>query len=90
MSVVTIGPRYTVKIPESLRARLRVGQQMTVTMDEQGRLILTPVDQALAVLQSTFGIWAERPEIPDGVTYVDQIRHGHRLHDWGIRQDETD
>lgn len=44
-----------------------------------------------AALQSTFGMWADRVEMGDSVTYVQTIRRGHRLDDW-LEQDadETD
>jgi hypothetical protein len=42
-------------------------------------------------LQSTFGIWAGRDDIAnDGVTYVQEIRRGHRLNDLLEPLDETD
>ena len=44
-----------------------------------------------AALQSTFGMWAGRDDIAnDGVTYVQEIRRGHRLNDLLEPFDETD
>ncbi len=82
MVTVRISPQYTVKIPEYFRSQLRVGQQVAVSVDAQGRLVLTPIEQAHAILDETFGMWAGRDDIPkSGVKYMDKIRRGHRLKD---------
>ena len=82
MATVTIGPQYTVKIPENFRSQLRVGQKVALNLDEQGRLVLTPIEQARAILEETFGMWAGRSDVPkSGPRYVDKIRRGHRLKD---------
>jgi hypothetical protein len=85
MVTVRIGPQYTVKIPESLRSKLSVGQQMAISLDEQGRLVLTPLEQVRSILDETFGIWADRADIPkSGIKYMDKVRRGHRLKDMGL------
>ena len=57
-----------------------VGTPVWVAMDEAGRIILTPETQIRAVLMETFGMWADRDDIPqNGVSYMDQIRQGKRL-----------
>ena len=82
MVTVQIGPQYTVKIPEFFRSQLRVGQRMAISVDAQGRLVLTPLEQARAILDETFGMWAGRADIPkSGIKYMDKIRRGHRLKD---------
>jgi len=86
MLTARVNSDYTVKIPNKLRAGLRAGQQVAISRDGQGRLIITPIEQVRAVLQETFGMWADRTDIPaDGVEYVDQIRRGSRLDDLGLR-----
>jgi len=86
MVTVHLGSDYTVKIPSKFRSRLRAGQEVAVSVDAQGRLIITPIEQVRAVLQETFGMWADRTDIPaDGIDYMDQIRHGHRLDEMGLR-----
>lgn len=88
MSNATISSHYTVKIPAHLRSKLRVGQQVTISLDEQGRLILTPIEQARAILDETFGMWADRTDIPkSGIEYMDKVRRGHRLKDQGLREE---
>jgi hypothetical protein len=82
MVTVQIGPQYTVKIPELFRSQLRVGQRMAISVDAQGRLVLTPLEQARAILDETFGMWAGRADIPkSGIKYMDKVRRGHRLQD---------
>ena len=87
MVTVHVSSDYTVKIPSKFRSRLHAGQEVAVSLDAQGRLIITPIEQIHTLLQETFGMWADRTDIPaDGVEYVDQIRRGHRLDDLGLRE----
>ncbi len=86
MVTVRVNPDYTVKIPNRFRAGLHAGQKVAVGLDRQGRLIITPIEQVHAILKETFGMWADRTDIPaDGVEYVNQIRRGRRLDDLGLR-----
>lgn len=85
MVTVTVSSQYTVRIPEHFRSKLHVGQQVAISLDAHGRLILTPLEQAYEILDETFGLWANRTDIPKGgIKYVDKIRRGHRLQDLGI------
>jgi hypothetical protein len=87
MVTVHVSSDFTVKIPSKFRSRLRAGQEVAVSVDAQGRLIITPIEQMNALLQETFGMWADRKDIPtDGVEYVDYIRRGRRLDDLGLRE----
>jgi len=87
MVTTRINPDFTVKIPGKFRRSLHAGQEISVGLDEQGRLILTPLKQIRAILNETFGMWADRTDIPPtGVEYVDQIRRGIRLDDLGLRR----
>ena len=82
MITVQIGPQYTVKIPEFFRAQLHVGQRMAISVDAQGRLVLTPLEQARTILDETFGMWAGRDDIPKSrIKYMDKVRRGDRLKD---------
>ncbi len=86
MVTVHVGTDYTVKIPGKFRSHLRAGQEVAVSVDAQGRLIITPIEQVRAVLKETFGMWADRTDVPaDGVDYMDQIRRGQRLDELGLR-----
>ena len=87
MVTVTVSSHYTVRIPEHFRSKLRVGQQVAISVDAQGRLILTPIEQTREILDETFGIWADRTDIPKGgIKYMDKIRRGHRLKELGLRK----
>ena len=87
MVTTKIGSNYTIKIPKGFRTNLHIGQQVAVSVDGQGRLILTPMEQARAILEETFGIWAKRTDVPkSGIRYMDQIRRGRRLKNLGIRK----
>jgi len=87
MITVHIRSDYTFRIPSEFRSRLYAGQEVAVSVDAQGRLIITPIEQMRALLQETFGMWANRTDIPtDGFEYVDYIRGGRRLDDLGLRE----
>lgn len=89
MIVTKITSEFTVSIPDEYRDHFAPGQQVTVTADAQGRLVVTPIEQILAILEETFGMWSDRTDIPnDGVSYVDEIRRGHRLNELGIDWNE--
>jgi bifunctional DNA-binding transcriptional regulator/antitoxin component of YhaV-PrlF toxin-antitoxin module len=78
---------FRITIPEELRRSLEVGQELLVTIDKNGRLILIPESQIEAILQRTAGMWQGRKDIPaDGVEYVNQLRQGDRLSDLGIEK----
>jgi hypothetical protein len=54
------------------------------------RRVALSAEQIRARLMETFGMWADRTDLPaDSIDYVDEIRRGHRLDDLGLRHDET-
>jgi hypothetical protein len=89
MSKTFIEKGYRLVLPPEAQALVSVGTPVQVTIDKAGRIILTPESQAQAILRETFGMWADRDDIPpDGVTYMDEARRGQRLDDFGITPDE--
>jgi hypothetical protein len=79
MIVTKISPQHTLKIPDEFRRILPAGEEVAVAMDAQGRLVVTPLEKIRAQLMETFGMWADRTDIPsDGVEYVNEIRKGRR------------
>jgi hypothetical protein len=54
--------------------------------------VLPPVEiDAHRVLQGTFGMWADRDDLPaNGVNYVNQIRQSTRWDDMRLAADEID
>jgi hypothetical protein len=82
---------YRVVLPPEVQSLVHVGASVWVTVDQAGRIILTPEGQAQAALLETFGMWADRDDIPtDGVIYMNQVRLGRRLNDLGLTSDEAD
>lgn len=82
MEKVVIEQGYRVTLPDQVRSLVQVGGSVQVTTDENGRIILTPDAEVRDVLLETFGMWADREDLPvDSITYVDQIRQGHRLNE---------
>jgi hypothetical protein len=80
MVVARITPEYTLKIPDEFRPMIEAGQEVAISADAQGRLVVTPIEQIRARLMETFGMWADRTDLPsEGVDYVDEIRRGQRL-----------
>ena len=77
MAMTRISPRYTLKIPTQYRDLLRAGRNVAIQPDEQGRLIITPIESPHSVLLATFGIWANRDDMPsDAVAATDALRQG--------------
>ena len=80
MVITHIDPKFMLNIPDEFRKNLSAGQEVAISMDEHGRLVVTPVEQVREALMESFGIWAERKDIPaDGTKYVDAARKGKRL-----------
>ncbi len=88
MAVVSIEEGFRLVLPEEVRADLQVGDEVIVVRDREGRITIAPTSrrgdltpaELLERLQETFGLWADRDDIPnDGVAYVDAIRTGTRL-----------
>jgi hypothetical protein len=91
MVVSKIKPDYTLDIPDSFRQMFEAGQEVAISADAQGRLIITPVEQIRTLLLETFGMWAKRDDVSsEGVGYMDEVRHGHRLNEIASQLDETD
>ncbi len=90
MVTTKISPEFGLDIPGEFRSMLQPGQEVAVSADGAGRLIVTPTEQVRAQLMETFGMWADRTDVPtDGVAYMDEIRRGHRLDD-NLRSHEAD
>jgi hypothetical protein len=91
VSKATIEDGFRLALPPDVHHLVRVGHSVVVTVDEGGRIVLTPEPKALAALLGTFGMWADRDDVPaDGVAYMDEIRRGQRLNDLGLPPHEGD
>jgi hypothetical protein len=79
---------FRIPIPKTLQAPLHVGDELLITTDPAGRLIIIPEARIRSILERTAGLWRERPDLPaDGVEYVNQLRAGRRLRDLGVTAD---
>ena len=91
MIVTKVESEYTISIPAQFREYIQVGQEVAFRVDNLGRLTITSVEVIRERLMETFGMWADRDDIPsDGAAYVNAIRKGHRLDDLGLRYNDTD
>lgn len=89
MPIVTIKNNYQVHLPAEIQKVVPVGTRLQISVDDTGRIILSPEPDVQAILRESFGIWADRTEVfVDGVDYVDDIRRGQRLDDFGIGTDD--
>jgi len=85
-----VEPDFRITIPEALRSPLKVGDELLITTDQAGRIIITPEARVRAILQRTAGMWRGRQDVPaDGVEYVNNLRQGRRLHDLGVVPDDN-
>ena len=83
-----VEPDFRISIPESLRPPLQVGDELLVTTDQAGRIIITPEARVRSILQRTAGMWRGRQDIPsDGVDYVNNLRQARRLQELGVVRD---
>jgi hypothetical protein len=77
---VQIEEGFRLVLPEAVRGDLQVGDEVIVGRDQAGRINITWAEDVYARLQETFGLWADRDDMPsDSVAYVNAIRAGERL-----------
>jgi hypothetical protein len=77
MTKVLVKEGYQLSLPPELQPLAPVGTQFEITVDEAGRIILTPESKIRAILMETFGMWSDREDVPaDGVEFVNDIRQG--------------
>lgn len=88
MTITTVDAEFMLNIPSQFQEYFRPGGKVSINVDSSGRLIITPTEMLRARLKETSGMWADRDDIPaDGITYVDEVREGHRL---DVFDNETD
>lgn len=91
MIKVLVEEGYQLSLPPELQSLAPIGSQFEVTVDEVGRIILTPESQIRSILLETFGMWSGRDDLPtDGVKFVRDVRQGQRLDELGVTSIETD
>lgn len=91
MVVTKITQKYTLSIPNEFRKALPAGQEVAITIDRVGRLVVTPIEKIREALAESFGMWADRTDIfADSLRYVSEIRQGYRLNSTPVNTNETD
>lgn len=90
MVLAKITPKYTLNIPDEFRKILSAGQEVAITIDKQGRRIVTPIAKIREALAEGFGMWADRTDLTsDARRYVREVRKGYRLDRTRADDDET-
>lgn len=85
MERVAIESGFRVTVPKKMRSGLKIGDELRVSVDHAGRIILVSEKQIRETLQRTAGMWSGRQDIPnDGVVYVNRLRKGRRLRRLGV------
>ncbi len=85
MERVSIQEGFRLQVPRKMRVGLRVGDELLVTTDRAGRILLVSEKRVREVLQRTAGMWRGRKDFPsDGVDYVNKIRKSRRLQRLGV------
>jgi bifunctional DNA-binding transcriptional regulator/antitoxin component of YhaV-PrlF toxin-antitoxin module len=88
MLLTKIEPDFRITIPEPLRPLLKVGDELLITTDQAGRIIIIPKAHIRSILQRTAGMWRGRQDVPaDGVEYVNNLRQARRLRELGVLPD---
>ena len=83
-----VEPDFRITIPEALRPSLQVGDELLVSTDQAGRIIIIPEAHVRAILKRTAGMWRGRGDIAsDGVEYVNNLRQARRLRELGVAPD---
>lgn len=91
MVVTKITQKYTLSIPDEFRKALPAGQEVAITIDKLGRMVVTPIEKIREALAESFGMWADRTDISaDSLRYVREIRKGYRVDTTRTDSDETD
>lgn len=90
MVLAKITPKFTLNIPDEFRKILSAGQEVAITIDKQGRMVVTPIEKIREALAESFGMWADRTDMTaDARHYVREIRKGYRLDRTWADNDET-
>jgi bifunctional DNA-binding transcriptional regulator/antitoxin component of YhaV-PrlF toxin-antitoxin module len=91
MNRIQIEEGYRLTVPKKLRGNLKVGDEIVITVDRAGRLVLLSEQRVRNILQQTAGLWQDRADIPkDGVAYVNKLRRGRRLSRLGVTRRASD
>ncbi len=91
MNRIKIETGFRVTVPKELRTGLKVGDEVIMTADAGGRIILLSEKRIRAALAHSAGMWQGRTDVPeDGVAYVNRLRTGRRLRRLGVTRRALD
>jgi len=91
MNRILIEDGFRLTVPKDLRGELRVGDEIVISADRAGRIVLLSEKRIRTALEHTAGMWQGRTDIPqDGVKYVNRLRRGRRLRRLGVTTRATD
>ena len=62
MVVRRISSAHTLDIPDEFRHLFLPGQEVAISADDEGRLVIIPVEQLRPRLLETFGMWSDRTD----------------------------
>lgn len=79
MVTIQIEEGFKLKLPKEVRRNLKIGDKLIAMTDASGRIVIFPPQPIQAELMNTFGIWSDRVDVVDGITYMDDLRQGARL-----------
>ena len=82
MAIVTVQQDFQIVLPEKARETFREGDEIVITRNADGHFVLLTPQQFQDMLNESFGIWADRTDIPaDGVAFVNEIRRGYLVNE---------
>ena len=61
---IAIEEGFRVTLPKGMRRGLKVGDELHVSVDRAGRIILLSEARIRETLQRTAGIWQDRTDVP--------------------------
>jgi len=90
MNRILVEKGFRLTVPKELRGEMQEGEELVITVDSAGRIVLLSEKRIRAALQRTAGMWEGRTDVPaDGVKYVNRLRRGRRLRRLGVTRRAT-
>lgn len=82
MATVTVQQGFQIVLPEKVRETFHEGDEIVITRNADGHFVLLTLQQFHDLLNESFGMWADRTDIPaDGVAFVNEIRPGYLVNE---------
>lgn len=82
MATVTVEKGFQIVLPEKVRETFGEGDEIVITRNADGHFVLLTPQQFRDLLNESFGMWADRTDIPaNGVAFVNEIRRGYLVNE---------